>query len=194
MNISEITIDYSEFKDRDLIDVVFEKQRKLMNYYNIMHIDLDIPRDQQEVRATAWNIIEEIGETLEAESAEHTLDEIADAMHFYIEFLIMSGLTSTDVKNEIGGLKQQHASKKTIINENLAEFVEALALTVNTLKNRKWRKTNLMTEKLTYMNRAVKTIQPFFKLILSFGVTYDEVIDAYLRKNHVNLFRVKSKY
>src|SRR3990167_8773680 len=133
MNIQDVKIDYSEFERKDLWEVVFEKQKDLMSLYKVPVIDLDVPADQQLIRAMAWNIIEELGEALEvlrgSNHKEHLLDELADMTHFYVELLIMSNLSWRDVDGWIS-LAETPDTEKAV-----EEFLTSLALTVNILKN-----------------------------------------------------------
>lgn len=192
MNISDVKIDYDRFEGKPLGQVVFEKQQDLMNLYGVPKIDLDVPKDQQLIRAMAWSVVEEAGEAMEvhqgSKDKEHLIDEVADMMHFYVEFLIMSGLKFEDIG------QKDIEDKFSDPEHALSEFVIALALAVNVLKNRFWRETNLKTDQNRYREAVLKIDAKFWNFIWSLGLREGQAIDGYLRKNEVNLFRIRSKY
>jgi NTP pyrophosphatase (non-canonical NTP hydrolase) len=200
MNLSEVHIDYSKYEGQSLIDLMFQKQRTLMNLYEVPDIDLDIPKDQQLIRAMTWSVVEELGEAIEVwdrmdgskEMGEHLGDELADMTHFYLELLMMSGIDATRFIRlaPSGWVYRDSAS----LENDFKHFVVDLSLAVNTLKNRFWRKTNLKTEMITYRRRLEKTVPGFFYLLGCFNFDMQTWIDYYLRKNEVNLFRIRSKY
>jgi hypothetical protein len=165
MNISDVKIDHSKYEGRDRLDVLFEKQDELRKLYEIPILDLDLPKDQHVAREFAWNVTEETGEALEVflgtGDKEHTLDEVADALGFYLELMLMCGMTSKDLEpsvpnqvDKLAGWFVRAIEGYPLVGYNLREthsfFLERLALAINNLKNRKWRKTNLKTNKLIY--------------------------------------------
>ena len=205
MNIEEIKINYDELSDRDLIEVIFQRQKRLMDLYELTYpLDLDLPRDQQVIRSFAWSTVEEMGEALEvqlgSQHREHLLDEIADMMHFYVEVLILSDLHVQDFFESMN-FSNYDELKTSVdnpdckeIDQVFREFVVEFALSINVLKNRLWRKTNLPTNKEIYREQLKKTIPLFWEVIKSLGLNAHDVVDAYLRKNEINLFRIKSRY
>lgn len=192
MNVDDVKIDYEQYKGLDLLDVIYQKQENLMSLYKVPKIDLDIPSDQQLIRAMAWSVVEEAGEAMEVYEGSkhkgHLGDEIADMTHFYFELLIMSGITCEQIK-ECGVVFKTYDTSAAF-----KDFVVRLSLAVNTLKNRFWRMTNLKTDKAKYHERLIMTIESFFRFVNSTGIKTDEFFDFYLRKNEVNLFRIRSKY
>lgn len=209
MNISDVKIDYSRFEGQDLLEVIFERQELLMEMYKVPKLDLDIPRDQQLIRAMAWSVVEEAGEALEvyygSKDKEHLGDEIADMMHFYIELLIMSDITVDDLFDDLGVLNTQNyidtyqpnntvSNPRIILYERFQSFIVELALAINVLKNRFWRETNLKTDRAKYQMRLRDSITSFFLLVKAMEIQPVDLLDFYLRKNEVNLFRIRSKY
>lgn len=180
-----------------------------MNLYEVPDIDLDIPKDQQLIRAMAWSVVEEAGEAMEVfekiqhlpflndradEINDHLGDEVADMTHFYLELLMMSKIGVNDFLRFAPINSWTKFQGDNWESTYFKDFVVQLALAVNCLKNRFWRKTSLKTEVLTYENRLLVTIPKFFKFIQSLGFDEKTWIDYYLRKNEVNLFRIRSRY
>lgn len=214
MNISDVKIDYSKYAGRDRLDVLFEKQEELRKLYGIPILDLDLPRDQHLAREFAWNVTEEMGEVLDVYfgtgDKEHIKDEIADALSFYLELMLMSGMAMKDfifVHSEddgddleawffLGTGSSLKIPDVDFLHERVIHslFLQKLALAINHLKNRKWRKTNLKTNKKMYREALLETFDLFIAFVQVVGLSSADLLDAYLRKSEVNMFRIRSKY
>lgn len=197
MNIEDVKIDWDRYEGKDLVHVLFEKQDQLREMYKVPICDLDVPADQQQIRAMAWNVIEEAAEAIDASShLEHLKDELADMTAFYIELLLMSGLKATDVDLTPWRKKSSDGSSFNVspAKYEFVDFAVNLALTVNSLKNRYWRKTNVKTDKKKYIELLKETVKHFERFVEASGLSFHELMDAYLRKHEVNLFRIRSKY
>ena len=193
MNISEIKVDYSKYEGKNLLSVIFDKQRTLIDLYDVPSVDLDVPKDQQVLRVLAWSVIEEAAEAIDVikttNDPEHLRDEVADLTHFFIELLILSGFTYKDFESELPVPRKQESVEQTF-----TDFSVQLALAINVLKNRFWRKTNLKTDQNFYRTQLKLSISLFLAFVFSLNLTFDEMIDSYLRKNEINLFRIRSNY
>jgi hypothetical protein len=194
MNIEDITVNWELYEGRDLLEVLFEKQDELRVLYKIEIQDLDTPQGQQVLRSFAWCVIEETSEAIDVlmttDHRNHLLDEIGDTISFYIELLIISGLTRNDFS-----IENWEANRNTDqLPNNFMTFTSSLAIAINSLKNRSWRKTNLKTDRVLFYLRLKKTLPLICKLIESMGLSFNDLIDAYLKKHEVNLFRVRSAY
>ena len=101
-------------KDRWL--AVFERQAELMHTYHVIEdrnnllqtydvpVDLHDKMGQARLKDFAWRITEELGEAMNclknkpwkqtqmSTDVEHYQEEVADALHFFIELCILSGL------------------------------------------------------------------------------------------------------
>ena len=213
MNISDSVIDMKQYEGKDRLDVMFEKQEMLRDLYKVLGpkvsvADLDLPEHQHILREFAWNTTEEMGEVLDVvfgtNDREHIIDETSDSLSFYLELLALSGMSVEDFAPS-----QAHSGDKldywfdkavsqyegvTMVRVIHSEFLEKLALAINNLKNRKWRKTNLKTNKLIYRKALYDTFIPFLMFVNLVGLTPETLFDGYLRKTEVNLFRINSRY
>lgn len=195
MNISDIQVDWDEYKDKDLFHIIYDKQNELRELYKVPICDIDVSSDQQQLRAMAWNIVEEGGEVMEVlattEHQEHIIDELSDMVSFYFELLIMSNLKYDELN-----FKSWMGEKKGFeeINLNFSEFVSALSISINTLKNRYWRQSHLLTDPRMYKKRLLISIERFMKFVSSLGISSGELFGGYIRKYRVNKFRIESKY
>lgn len=208
MNIADVAIDPSQFDGKDRLDIIFEKQDELRAAYGIPVANLDVPADQAIVREFAWNTVEELSEALEvmtgSKDPQHLRDEVADALSFYVELMLICGIKASDLKCSHTGpgdelerwftLDDGNVKYKASLRREHSTFVEKLALAINNLKNRKWRKTNVQTNVFTFQKDMYMTFLHFIRVIKSFELTSDDVFDAYVRKVEVNKFRLRSNY
>ncbi len=210
MNVADVTIDHTLYKNKDRLSVMFEKQEELRQLYGIPILELDVPAHQSIAREMAWNTVEEIGESLEVYTGpnprmnrEHLLDEVADSTSFYLELLLISGLKAEDLipihsNNKVDSLENWFENDKdsyiTDLRKSHSIFTEKLALAINRLKNRKWRKTHVHTNIFLYRKDLYMTFLNFIRVVKCLGVTPHEFFDVYLRKAHVNKWRVESRY
>lgn len=207
MNISEVKVDMKQFEDKDRLDVIFERQDALRQKYGLPILKLDAPSDQSLAREMAWNTIEEMGEaiavvTSKTRDREHLLDETADALSFYIELLLISGMTASDFESHKdtsgdkldGWFETDTDTYVTDLRRSHSTFVEKLSLAINNLKNRKWRKTNVHTNDFLYKKDLYYTFINFIRFVKQLGLTSDQLFDAYIRKSEVNNWRLDSNY
>jgi hypothetical protein len=64
----------------------------------------------------------------------------------------------------------------------------------NTLKNKPWKQTHMLTDTNQYENAMKKTAYALFTFLYFVGITKESVFHIYYKKNKVNQFRIKSKY
>jgi dUTPase-like protein len=123
MNVNDVSDDAipTPVPERDRLDLIFERQRRLMiKYHDIEQANglletPDIPVNmhdrfgQARLKSFAWRVTEEIGEATAARIdhpgiPEHFLEELSDAFHFLVELCILSGHTSSTL---YGGLAKE---------------------------------------------------------------------------------------
>jgi dimeric dUTPase (all-alpha-NTP-PPase superfamily) len=80
-----------------------------MEKYQTKSIGLDTPEAQKQLREFAEYVVEELMEAMNClrnkpwvktqvtTDAEHYYEELGDALHFFVELLILSGLSAHDV-------------------------------------------------------------------------------------------------
>lgn len=194
MNISDVKINWADYHGRNFLEILYEKQEELRVAYGVPICDLDVPGDQQQLRAMAWNVLEEAGEAMEvimtSGDKEHTKDEVSDMVSFYIELFLMSGIKIDNLPRSEWDAEKNHLS----LTNDFTKFAVSLSLAINTLKNRYWRMTNLKTDSSIYKIRLINSFYDFKKLVGSFGLSTHDLMDGYLRKYEVNKFRINSKY
>ena len=136
----------------------------------------------------------------------HFREELVDALHFLTEKTILEGITPIDIHNTLCGPIEQgedmldnlflFAMTKGInpLNDEYANFITALGLTNNCLKNKPWKQTQMITDKVKYKELAINAWLAFIKLLLSAGLDSTSTADYYLKKSQVNAFRQRSNY
>lgn len=119
-------VNVRDFKDvplpnGDFLKAIFEFQRELMKKYEEIErksgllqtdevpVNLDSYAGQARLKDFAWRITEELGEAMnclkmkpwkqtpQITDQDHYREELIDALHFFIELLILSGFTPEDV-------------------------------------------------------------------------------------------------
>ena len=93
----------------DKLELLFRKQRFLMEKYGIKVLDINTKEGQNVIRATIMHLIEELGEithclknkpwvnyeTLVDKNAMY--DEVADSLHFFLEIMLLLGINSNSL-------------------------------------------------------------------------------------------------
>lgn len=225
MNINDIKSSIESSADR--LEAIFEKQLELIHKYhpiekaNGMLLDSKIPVDintvhgQCRLKDFMWRITEELGEYTAAANIDHQHEEIADALHFFIELFILSGIsakslvTDTMIDNlqdtndlfcerPVDRLEAQFQVSSILIplcTHGVWDSVAYLALAGNTLKQKPWKITHMLTDTVIYERNIVKAFDFFIAhCIKNLMLTPDNLYDLYFRKNKINQFRIKSKY
>lgn len=250
---------------------LFALQRTLLKKYQDIEalpkapLDINTKESQTWIKDFTGRIIEELGEGFESyeimmdmfhnakpesEMIPHLQnfnEEIADAMHFWLELMIYSGygmitiekwlLKSRDhsinkktdflslwmrlghdlVNQEIPvnsipcrwvinnhelapgdeflmGGRQLGTKRRDLMKQYLWDITYHLQLARNTLKNKRWKQTGVMTDTSQYENQLMLTCIALFKFFAFSGFTRESLFVIYYKKNKVNQFRIKSKY
>lgn len=136
----------------------------------------------------------------------HFQEELVDALHFLTEKTILEGITPQDIHNNLCGELREgedildnlflFAGRQGVpaLNDAYANFITALGLTNNCLKNKPWKQSMMKTDIAKYNSLAIAAWLKFIQLLLAAGLTSQLTADLYLRKNQVNAFRQRSKY
>jgi len=121
-----------------LLKLIFEKQRALAERYHdiesknegrevvkIGELDINSYAGQRRLKDFAWRVTEEIAEAMltlklrpwkqtpQLTDVDHYVEELIDALHFFVELLLLSGLNAEQVaklylmKNEVNKFRQR---------------------------------------------------------------------------------------
>lgn len=223
MNINDIPTEgllqacYDNYGVSDPIAVIFARQSELIAKYHPIESEVlrrpvpDLPFDlhdavcQEALKARAWWFVEEIGEAFDALSEGNEvkfLEEMSDATHFLTELMILSGIqwdcvTTDDVP---AGWTIEDAPG-VLFSENLFLKIRAfavigeLAMAMWQLRNKPWKRTQVLTDEWHYRMRLVTAYSGFISLlIVHFDMSLEDIALLYLRKSEVNRFRIRTHY
>lgn len=76
----------------------------------------------------------------------------------------------------------------------LWDITYSLQIARNTLKNKPWKQTEMMTDESLYEKKISEAWLKFFKFLAYSGFSAESVYNIYYKKNMVNRFRIRSKY
>jgi len=92
------------------------------------------------------------------------------------------------------GGRQLGSNRRDIMKQYLWDITYHLQIARNTLKNKPWKQTEMMTDTRQYEVAIRDTTLALFKFFYFAGFTPESLYEIYYKKNKVNQFRIKSKY
>lgn len=207
MNIRDVEFEKPE---GDMLELIFEKQKQLMEKYHHIEesqgvgygildgrkFDLNEIRSQCLVKDFAWRVVEELTEATECnphDETEHLLEELADALHFLTELCIMVDITPDDLVRSSSSDKLETLLLIFDPSEPY-DVVQQLGLAMNCLKQKPWKMTHVLTDTAKFRDYIIQAYFNLIGLFGYFGVTALEIYALYFKKNKVNQFRQNSNY
>lgn len=178
-------------------------------------VDLHDRFGQFRLKDFAWRIAEELGEALEAldkntEDFTHFYEEVSDALHFLVEFTILAGVYPDDLVKEQQERTENLDMLETLYLKSLygppafpgdqkiyvqvAVFIKNLAVTCNTLKNKPWKKTHMLTDVDRFKECLVNAWLAFIAICRLSHLGPNDLVKMYFGKSEVNKFRQRSDY
>lgn len=218
MNINDVKDSDLGITGEDKLDQIFRRQLELMKKYhsiekaNGLLITGDVPvnlhdaKGQFRLKDFAWRITEELGEAFEAREKhpdipEHYEEELADALHFLVEFTILSGMPIDDFRyGSYDKLENLYlicagmSEKGITLKEQMSQIITVLAITCNCLKNKPWKATQMMTDTNYFYLCLVGVWLQFIRLCRFSKIGSDLLVNLYFKKSEVNKFRQRTKY
>lgn len=205
-----------------MLKAIFYRQYELSRkYIEIEGMPLDpwnihSKEHQIWIKDYMWRIVEELMESAEyfnsgrREQEALFYEEISDALHFFVEPMVMLKYDVREVEGCIMAIGQLEGSKgwysvleqKTFKpTEFHLDFANCLYLIVlnlglagNCLKNKKWKQTEVMTDINAFKGRYYNAFYHFLLLCRLLGMSLDDLYLVYMKKSVVNKFRQESKY
>jgi dimeric dUTPase (all-alpha-NTP-PPase superfamily) len=195
---------------------LFSKQRELLNKYQTIeefdgkklseYIDengklktIHTLQSQRILKDFSWRVTEELAECCEGlfveNDLEHVGEEVADALHFLLELLIVSGLTEHDFVAEDFMLSiKSNDRDDSVIRVSMMDFIYALGIAVNRLKAKIWKQSQILVDEKEFKRKLKIAFIEFWRIPFALGFGSEDVYKFYFRKHAVNVFRVKSNY
>lgn len=197
----------------DMLRLIFQRQRELIEKYHDIEArsgifnyqDPNVPvglhtlAGQVRLKDFAWRTMEEVAEALDSHSIEHGQEEIADALHFFVELCILAGYEADffgtlpelydHANHTVWGISD--GSKSGAVSY----FLYALGNAMNKLKNKPWKQSQMLTDIPLFQTHLKLAMLGYVKVAISFGIsTPGHLYDLYFRKSEVNKFRQRSGY
>jgi hypothetical protein len=168
-----------------------EHNNGLIDYNNSIPFLIKQPLAQKQLRATAWYIVEEIGEAM----IDRTDEEVVDVLHFVVELLLCSGVGPDDIVPKSYGnvdmLDHVYSVAITNVTDNpTMELVKQLADAMHCLKAKPWKTAPKETPILVYKAKLVTTFYAFITFAIAHGLTAEKLYERYMGKAHVNQERI----
>lgn len=191
----------------DRLEQIFLRQKELTNEFHRIEVDngladyvfgipydLANPKAQKQLRATAWYIIEEMGEVLDAKTLEEQQKEVIDVFHFLVELMLCSDIVAEHVyplnEDKLNALFF-NASFVSSTGATL-ELVESLAWAIHELKAKPWKQSPKDTNWIFYKSKLVSAFFDFFNYAKSYDLTPDLLFSLYMGKAKINKERIAS--
>lgn len=162
-------------------------------------MDINTKETQIWVKDFLWRVTEELMEAYEAKllnQDEHFLEELSDALHFYLEIFILIDykpmMDDHFLKGMIRGVKD---FKRDDVRDRIFDIIYHLGLSGNFLRNKKWKQTQVFADKERFYEELKLGFIELIGLIIESGIKnkYD-LLNLYYKKYMVNRFRQRSKY
>lgn len=169
-----------------------ELHNGLLDYALGIPFNLEDPKAQKQLRATAWYIVEEIGEVLDATNDNERHEEVVDVFHFLTELLLCSGIGAKNIYPRRDD-KLEHmfelAFNDTTLN-SILHLTERLADAMHCLKAKPWKQNPKITSIVMYQHKLIGVLFAFIEFAKSFGLTPDSLFSLYMGKAKVNQERI----
>lgn len=189
-----------------VIEAIFTKQRELMDKYKEIEqlpsppLSLHTAASQRILKDFAWRTVEELTESFEAfekhEDEEtqrsHGLEELADAVHFFVELAIFAGLTAEQCVNAYETTATDGMDFDT--QGAYWKITYKLGLAMNFLRNKAWKQSQVPTDELRFRQALLVAFVALIEAWENLGCSLADLYNYYMRKHAVNKFRQRSKY
>jgi len=213
----------------DRLVAIFDRQQELMEKYHVIEarsgllqtpfipVEINSQQGQARLKDFAWRITEEVAEATKAYEDLHNKpemfvenyallqEEMADAMHFLVEFTILAGMKPHDVvysdrfgkdmlDQTFAKITSGHVVGASAFLRGVGQFVKELGLACNYLKNRPWKQKLRDTDVLSFREQVKITWKAFSFLVYHADISSQELFELYFGKSDVNKDRQDSGY
>lgn len=200
MNVNDVN-NIPHVEPEKFLSIIWERQTELLKKYQEIEdipnwpFDIDNAEHQIWIKDFLWRVTEEISESWEARDdlhdETHQIEELADALHFIIECLILCGERAIwNLPSLVESLEKVNIS----MQESYFRTFYIAGLVGNTLKNRKWKQTQMQTDKNKFSELLRATFEHVISCFVAVGCSAEEIYIYYFKKSEVNKFRQRTKY
>lgn len=194
MNIRDFD---AEAMPKNWMEVIFQKQAELVEKYKEIEgmdevpVNIHTKKGQRWLKDFMWRTTEELAESFEAlemGDSEHAIEELADALHFLVELVILSGKDHNFVGDKFG------KDDWSFPAHAYWNATYRIGLIGNTLKNKPWKQTEMPTDENKFYANLREAFDALINVFYNLSCTNDDIFNYYTRKQQVNKFRQRSKY
>lgn len=207
----------------DKLIAIFERQLELMSKYHHIEarsglmqtedcpVNINDKRGQARLKDFAWRLTEELGEALDTyydhdckKDNLHFQEELVDGLHFFTELTILAGFTPVMLLDGCEPSPEEDILdfmfNQVILEDTdsipvaTTHFIRQLAMTCNTLKNKPWKQTQMVTDKNEFKRRLIFAWAGYIKVLKASGLNSEMTAMLYLKKSQVNKFRQRTNY
>jgi hypothetical protein len=175
-------------------------------------VDLHDSHAQHILKDYAWRVTEELTEATQAldehpDEPLHFDEELADAYHFIVELMIMTGTEFKFPKqttllhlDRLDDMFQHHSStalalaREVEVEELVYKVIQHIGNAMNCLKNKPWKTTHMLTDEFEFHVQILAAHRSFINLLDYLDWKSDKLMNMYFRKARVNQFRQESNY
>lgn len=122
----------------------------------------------------------------------HRSEELADALHFYLELLIITGHDAKWLEEKYANYQKRVYSD--FIELNYWEVSYQLGMLGNCLKLKPWKQDEVLTDVNKVETQLAEVFYALLNCFAANGNTEEDIYSLYTRKNKVNKFRQNSGY
>lgn len=171
-----------------------EVHNGLCDYALGIPFDIENPKAQKQLRATAWYLVEEIGEVLDATNDRERHEEVIDVFHFLTELLLCSGIETSNIYPAAPDKIDKMFAEAPISPTHMATlfFVDRLSDAIHCLKAKPWKKNPRESSVNMYRHKLIGALFAFIEFAKAFGLTPETLFDLYMGKANVNQERINS--
>lgn len=168
-------------------------------------VDLNDKGAQYQCKFKAWCYVEELAEAMNEETGcEKQREELADALHFFIELCLHCDLSAEEVERRLqlrhqmdpwtclfGAHPMDGVFSFKRFRQNLINSIGHLGLAMNQLRNKPWKQAQIPFTKVEELHHHLVISLTFFGLAWqAAGGTAELLAEAYSAKHQVNQERI----
>lgn len=206
MNILDYKSD--KFNKDTWLNEMYEKQLNVAKKYKDIErlpgwpLSIDAKSSQVVFKDFLYRISEELSESYETvvdpstkvfddKGLElHAVEELADALHFYLELLIYVGIGPERLNNWY----KEYEYKEIEIDKAYLMAQFRIGMTGQQCHNKPWKSDMIRTDVKKFVECLRQLFYALLDVFRSQGANDAMIYDRYCRKNQVNQFRQKSNY
>ena len=181
-------------------------------------VDLHDRFGQGLLRDVAWRITEELTEATNQIQEDGGIslavkEEFIDCLHFMVEMLILSGISPLSLSRKLGVPKGEgiletiYEPKKLsnsfksrqllnptnniyVFNSQSYKLIQNLGISINTLKNKAWKKEHRLTDINKFNHYMVNAFLIMMDIFILLGMSPEDIHQAYFHKKDINQERI----